>query len=246
VQIGDENIRQFRQRLGVGDPRDRARAAAALANAGIAARSAVHALRDHLADDDARVRGATLAALMALDEAPGSKTATLVGRSLARELSDSPQLDGADAIARARAALGLLARAGKASKGAAQPLQLILWDGPTPLRATAAQVLGKIPDTGDKALALALAAGDEPVREAALLGLLTDRSRRRQLPAALDSLRSINPAADTARTRSLVEAIGYVSTRNRDVDRALSRVLQAVPSLSASVALARRRLSIGF
>ena len=246
VQIDDDNIRQFRQRLGVGDPRDRARAAAALANAGIAARGAIHALRDHVGDDDARVRGATLAALTALDEKPGSRTATLVGRSLARELSDSPQLDGAEAIARARAALGLLARAGTEAKGATQPLQLLLWDGPAPLRGTAAQVLGKIPTAGDKALALALAAGDQRVREAALLGLLADRSRRRALPAVLDSLRTVDPAADTARTRAFVEAIGYVSTRSRDVDRALARVLQAVPSLAPTVALARRRLSIGF
>jgi hypothetical protein len=246
VQIGDDNIREFRRRLGVGDARDRARAAAALANAGAAARGAIHALRDHLGDDDARVRGATLAALNAIDETPGGRTATLVGRSLARELGDSPQLNDADAVLRARTALGLLSRAGKHAKGASQPLQLILWDGPAPLRTDAARVLGKIPGTGDKALTLAIAAGDERVREAALAGLMADRSRRRALPAVLDSLRTITLTADTVRTRHMVEALGHVATRTRDVDRALTRVLQAVPALAASVALARRRLTIGF
>jgi HEAT repeats len=246
VQIGDDNIRQFRQRLGVGDPRDRARAAAALANAGIAARGAIHALRDHVGDDDPRVRGATLTALAAIDETPGGKTATLVGRSLARDLSDSPQLDGSDAIARARTALALLTRAGKHASGARQTLQLLLWDGPAPLRSTAAQVLGRIPGDGDRALSLALAAGDERVRDAALLGLLADRSRRRPLPAVLDSLRSIDPAVDTARTRIFIDALGYVAPRSRDLDRALTRALQRAPSLGSAVALARRRLSIGF
>lgn len=246
VQIGDENIARFRERLGVGDARDRARAAAALANAGAAARNAIHALRDHVGDDDARVRGATLAALLALDETPGSKTATLIGRSLARELSDSPQLAAQDAIARARIALELLARAGKQSHGAVLPLQLLLWDGPAPLRAAAAQVLGKISGAGDKALALALAAGDAPVRDAALLGLIADRSRRRALPAVVDSLKAIDPAADTSRARILVEALGYVGLRNRDLDRALTRVAQREPSLTPAIALARRRLTIGF
>ena len=246
VQIGDENIRLFRDRLGVGDARDRARAAAALANAGVAARSAIHAMRDHLGDDDARVRGATLAALLALDETPGSRTATLVGRSLARELSDSPELDAAAAVVRAQTAIALLARAGKQSKGAAMPLQLILWDGPTPLRASAAQVLGKIPGAGDKALALALAAGEVRVREAALLGLLSDRARRRPLPAVLDSLKAVDPALDTSRTRAFVDALGYVGVRSRELDRALTRALQRAPSLGPSVLLARRRLTIGF
>lgn len=246
VQIGDEHIRTFRNRLGVGEPRDRARAAAALANAGVAARPAIHALRDHVSDEDPRVRGATLTALAALDETPGSKTATLVGRSLARELSDSPQLDGSDAIARARTALSLLARAGRHAGGARQTLQLILWDGPAPLRPAAAQVLGKIPRHGDKALSLALAAGDERVREAALLGLLADRNRRRELPAVLDSLKSIDPAADTARARVMVDALGFVATKSRELDRALTRTLQRSPALAPAIALARRRLSIGF
>ncbi len=246
VQIGDENIRLFRNRLGVGDARDRARAAAALANAGVAARNAIHALRDHVGDEDARVRGATLTALVALDETPGKKTATLVGKSLARELSDSPQLDGSDAIARARSALTILTRAGRNASGAQQPLQLILWDGPAPLRANAAQVLGKMPGDGDKALARALAAGDERVREAALLGLLADRSRRRALPAVVDSLQKMDPLADTARARVFIEALGYVGTRNRSLDRALNRALQRAPSLGPAVTLARRRLTIGF
>ncbi len=246
VQISNENIRAFRDRLGVGEPRDRARAAAALANAGVAARPAIHALRSHVGDEDARIRGATLAALIALDETPGSRTATLVGRSLARELSDSPLLDGAAAILRAQAALTLLARAGKDAKGAQQPLQLILWDGPAPLRASAAQVLGKIPGAGDKALSLALAAGDARIREAALTGLLVDRTRRRALPAVLDSLKSIDPAVDTARTRALIDALGYVGVKHRDLDRALSRAQQRAPSLTPAIALARRRLSIGF
>ncbi len=246
VQIGDEHIRAFRDRLGVGDARDRARAAAALANAGVAARPAIHALRSHLGDEDGRVRGATLAALLALDETPGSRTATLVGRSLARELSDSPQLDGAAAVQRAQAALTLLARAGRSAKGAQLPLQLILWDGPAPLRAGAAQVLGKIPGGGDKALSLAVAAGDERVRESALAGLLVERSRRRPLPAVLDSLKRIDPAADTARTRAMIEVLGYVGEKHRDVDRALTRVQQRVPTLAPAIALARRRLSIGF
>lgn len=246
VQIANENIQEFRKRLGLGDSRDRARAAAALANAGVAARNAIHALRDHVSDEDSRVRGATLTALAALDEKPGSRTATLVGRSLARELSDSPQLDGSDAIARARTALSLLSRAGNDAKGATQPLQLILWDGPAPLRATAARVLGKIPTAGDKALSLALAAGDERVREAALIGLLADRSRRRALPAVLDSLKHIDPAKDSARARSFVEALGFVASRSRDVDQALTRTLERAPALAPTIALARRRLSIGF
>ena len=246
VQIGDENIRLFRDRLGVGDPRDRARAAAALANAGIVARMAIHALRDHVGDDDARVRGAVLTALAALDETPGSATATLVARSLLRDITDSPLLDDGDAVLRARTALTILARAGTHAKGALRPMQLILWDGPAPLRASAALVLGKIPGDGDRALSLAIAAGDARVRDAGLQGLLADRSRRRALPAVLDSLRQIDPALDTARTRSMVDALGLVAVKNRSVDAALDRVLQRAPSLAPNVILARRRLSIGF
>lgn len=246
VRIDDKNIQLFRKRLGVGQPRDQARAAAALANAGPAARTAIHALRDHVSDDDGRVRGATLTALAALDETPGSKTATLVSRSLARELSDSPLLDGADAMARARTALTLLARAGKQAKGARRPLQLILWDGPAPLRQSAAQVLGRIPGEGDKALILAMAAGDALVREAALHGFLVDRERRRALPAVLDSLGQLDPNADTARARSLIEVIGFVSRKEKNLERTLTRVAQRAPSLGPAVSLARRRLSIGF
>jgi hypothetical protein len=246
VNIGDDNIKTFRDRLAVGEPRDRARAAAALANAGTAARIAIHALRDHVGDEDARVRGATLTALAALDETPGSKTATLVARSLLREISDSPLLDGGDAVLRARTALAILLRAGRSAKGALRPMQLILWDGPAPFRSSAAQVLGKIPGDGDRALALAVAAGDVRVREAALQGLLADRARRRDLPAVLDTLRHIDPAADTARTRVMVEALGYAATHTRNVDRALDRVLQKAPALTPVVALAKRRLSIGF
>ncbi len=246
VQIGEENIRLFRHRLGVGEPRDRARAAAALANAGPAARAAIHALRDHLRDDDPRVRGAALAALTALDETPGATTATLVGRSLARELSDSPQLGDGDAVARARSALALLLRAGRQSAGAQRPLKLLLWDGPAPLRAAAAQVLGKLGGAGDEALILALAAGDAPVRDAALTGLLSDRERRRALRPVVDTLRAMDPARDTARARALVDAIGFVAVRNRDVDRALSHALDKAPALAPAVTLARRRLTIGF
>jgi len=246
IRIGDENIALFRHRLGVGDARDRARAAAALANAGPAARAAIHALRDHVSDDDARVRGATLTALAALDETPGSKTATLVARSLARDLSDSPQLATAEAIARARTALTLLARAGKQAKGALRTLQMVLWDGPSPLRPAAAQVLGKIPGDGDKALMLAVAAGDVLVREAALQGFLADRERRRSLPVLLDSLGRMNLTADTARTRSMVEVLGYVGRKGRAVDRTLTKVAQRAPALLPAVTLARRRLSIGF
>jgi HEAT repeats len=246
VQISDRNIRAFRDRLSVGEPRDRARAAAALANAGVAAKIAIHALRDHVSDDDARVRGATLAALAALDQRPGSKTATHVARSLSRELSDSPQLETTDAIARARTALAILARAGRDARGATATLQLVLWDGPAPLRTPAAHVLGRIRGDGDNALAVAIAAGDAFVRDAALHGLLAERARRRPLTVVVDSLRHIDPAADTARTRGMVEALGYVATRTRDVDRALARVSEKVPALAAHVALARRRLTIGF
>lgn len=246
VQLGDDNIRAFRDRLSVGEARDRARAAAALANAGTAARIAIHALRDHVGDEDARIRSATLTALAALDDTPGSRTATLVARSLARDLSDSPTLESPEAIARARTALTILGRAARNAKGAAPTLQLILWDGPAPLRTTAAQVLGRIPGTGDRALSLAMAAGDGVVRDAALLGLMAERARRRALPAVVDSLRHIEPARDTARTRAMVEALGYVATRHRDVDRALSRVLEKAPALAPAVALARRRLTIGF
>ncbi len=246
VQIGDENIKLFRDRLAVGEPRDRARAAAALANAGVAARMAIHALRDHVDDDDPRVRSATLTALAMLDETPGSTTASLVARSLAREITDSPLLDGSDAILRARTALSILARAARNAGGAQRPMQLILWDGPAPLRTAAAQVLGKLPGAGDKALSLALAAGDVRVRDAALQGLLADRSRRRALSAVVDSLRKLDPGADTARTRALVEAIGYVGTRDHNVDRAFDNVLKRAPALAPIVTLARRRLSIGF
>jgi len=246
VQIGRENIDLFRARLSLGEPRDRARAAAALANAGPAAKSAIHALRDHLGDEDSRVRGATLTALAALDERPGSRTATLVGQSLARELADSPLLDASDAIARGRTALSLLLRAGKDAKGARRPMQLILWDGPAPLRQAAAQVLGKIPGDGDAALDIALASGGPLVRDAALQGLLITRERRRKLPAVLDTLNRIEPATDTARTRALVEALGYVGSRNRGTDRALQRVVQRAPALTPIVILARRRLTIGF
>jgi hypothetical protein len=114
------------------------------------------------------------------------------------------------------------------------------------LRTAAAQVLGRIPGAGDKALAFGISAGDARVREAALQGLLADRTRRRPLPAVLDSLRRIDPAADTARTRTMVDALGYVAVHTKDVDRALDRVLQRASALAPVVALARRRLSIGF
>ncbi len=246
VQISADHITKFRERLGVGEARDRARAAAALANAGNAARGAIHALREHVGDEDARVRGAVLAALVALDETPGATTATLVGRSLARELSDAPGLDDAESIARVRAALTLLTRAGRDAKGAARPLQLLLWDGPAPLRTAAARVLGKMAGQGDDALTRALAAGELPVREAAMAGLLVGRDRRRSMRLAIDTLKAIDPAKDTARTRTLIEALGYVATPNRDLDRALSRVLSKEPSLAGVIGLARRRLTIGF
>lgn len=246
VQISSDHITKFRERLGVGEARDRARAAAALANAGSAARGAIHALRDHVGDEDARVRGAVFAALVALDETPGATTATLAGRSLARELSDAPGLDDAESMARVRAALTLLTRAGRNAKGAARPLQLLLWDGPAPLRTAAARVLGKMAGQGDDALTRALAAGDLPVREAAMAGLLVGRDRRRSMRLAIDTLKAIDPAKDTARTRTLIEALGYVATPNRDLDRALSRVLSKEPSLAGVIGLARRRLTIGF
>ena len=246
VQIGDENIREFRNRLSVGEPRDRARAAAALANAGVAARIAIHALRDQVADDDARVRGASLTALATLDPTPGSTTATLVARSLLREISDSPLLDDGDAVLRARTALAILTRAAKNAKAALRPMQLILWDGPAPLRVNAAQVLGRIPGDGDVALSLAIAAGDASVRDAALQGLLADRSRRRPLTAVVDSLRQLDPALDTLRTRVMVDALGYAAIRTRDVDTALDRVVQHAPTMLPAVTLARRRLAIGF
>lgn len=246
VRLGDDNIGRFRAQLSAAEPRDRARAAAALANAGPAARNAIHALRDHVGDEDGRVRGATLSALMALDATPGSRTASLVGRSLSRELGISPQLDDAESLARARLALALLARAGRDARDARRPLQVILWDGPSPLRQSAAQVLGRLRSDGDKALATAIAAGDGAVRDAALQGLLVERERRRNLNVVVDSLARIDPDADTSRTRVMVEAIGYVANRTRDVDKAFMRVVQLSPGFAPAVAAARRRLAIGF
>lgn len=246
VRIGPEHIEKFRGRLSVGDARDRARAAAALANAGTAARGAIHALRAHVTDDDPIVRGAVLTALAALDETPGKTTASLVARSLARELIDAPQLDGADALARVRTALVLLSRAGTGAQVALRPMQLLLWDGPAPLRQSAAQVLGKLGRSGDEPLARAVAAGDANVREAAIRGLLVDRERRRSMKIVTDSLTAINPMADTARARAMIDALGYVSAAGRDVQRALDRALQRAPTLAPAVALAKRRISIGF
>ena len=246
VRLSDDNIRQFRKQLSTPEPRDRARAAAALANAGPAARNAIHALRDHVSDEDGRVRGATLSALMALDAAPGTRTASLVGRSLSRELSASPQLDNAEALSRARLALALLARAGRDARDAQRPLQVILWDGPSPLRQSAAQVLGRLRRDGDNALAIAIAAGDAGVRDAALQGLLVERERRRNLKIIVDSLAHIAPDADTSRTRAMVEAIGYVGNRDRGIDKAFARVVQLSPAFAPTIAAARRRLAIGF
>ena len=246
VRLGDDNIRQFRSQLSAPEPRDRARAAAALANAGPAARNAIHALRDHVSDEDGRVRGATLSALMALDATPGTRTASLVGRSLSRELGASPQLDNAEALSRARLALALLARAGRDARDAQRPLQVILWDGPSPLRQSAAQVLGRLRRDGDDALAIAIAAGDAGVRDAALQGLLVERERRRDLKIIVDSLTRIAPDADTSRTRAMVEAIGYVGNRDRGIDKAFARVVQLSPAFAPTVASARRRLAIGF
>ena len=246
VRLHDDNIRQFRSQLSAPEPRDRARAAAALANAGPAARNAIHALRDHVSDEDGRVRGATLSALMALDATPGTRTASLVGRSLLRELGASPQLDNAEALSRARLALALLARAGRDARDAQRPLQVILWDGPSPLRQSAAQVLGRLRRDGDDALAIAIAAGDAGVRDAALQGLLVERERRRDLKIIVDSLARIAPDADTSRTRAMVEAIGYVGNRDRGIDKAFARVVQLSPAFAPTVASARRRLAIGF
>jgi hypothetical protein len=122
----------------------------------------------------------------------------------------------------------------------------VLWDGPSPLRQSAAQVLGKIPGDGDRALMRAITAGDAFVRDAAVQGFLADRERRRPLPVVLDSLGRIDLLADTARTRAMVDVLGYVGRKDRNTDRALTRVLQRVPSLAPAVTLARRRLSIGF
>jgi hypothetical protein len=44
----------------------------------------------------------------------------------------------------------------------------------------------------------------------------------------------------------MVDAIGFVGTRDHNVDRAFDNVLKRAPSLAAAVTLARRRLSIGF
>lgn len=246
VRLGNDNIRQFRSLLSAPEPRDRARAAAALANAGPAARNAIHALRDRVSDEDGRVRGATLSALMALDATPGTRTASLVGRSLSRELGASPQLDNAEALSRARLALALLARAGRDARDAQRPLQVILWDGPSPLRQSAAQVLGRLRRDGDDALAIAIAAGDANVRDAALQGLLVERERRRDLKIIVDSLARIAPDADTSRTRAMVEAIGYVGNRDRGIEKAFARVVQLSPAFAPTVAAARRRLAIGF
>jgi HEAT repeats len=246
LSLNGNNAREFRTQLSSGDARQRARAAAALANGGVAARIAIHALRDRLNDDDSRVRSATLTALDALDATPGKRTALLVGKSLDRELSDSPQLDALDAVARARTALALLARAKRDARGASHPLQLLLWDGPAPLRNSAAQVLGRIPGDGDRALAMALAAGDTRVREAALHGLLTERSRRRRLAAVIDTLRANGIESDSARASALIEAIGYVGEHDRRTRKALAELLVRAPHLSPAIVTARRRLAIGF
>jgi hypothetical protein len=227
-------------------PLMQARAAAALANAGPAGRRAIHALRDRVGDNDPRVRGAALRALDALDARPGRTTATLVGRSLARDLRDAPRLETEDAVARARTALSVLTRAGRDARGAIDPLQQVFWDGPAPFRTTVARLLGTLGRDGDRALMRGLAAGDQAVREAALDGLLIERQRRRALPMVLDTLRHANPSADTLRTRQLIEAMGYVAPRSRDLDRALTRIAEREPALRTDIAIARRRLQIGY
>ncbi len=246
VQLHNSNTDEFRRRLRAADGRERARAAAALANGGQRARRAIHALRDCLNDADSRVRGGALAALNALDLTPGSRTATLVGKSLERELTDSPQLDALDALARARVALALLTRAGKDARGATRPLTQLLWDGPAPLRTTAAQTLGRINGAGDQQLSMAIAAGDERVRDAALVGLLADRARRRALTEVLDSLPRVDPLTDSTRVFAMVDALGYVGQRNRRTNNVLDALLKRAPTLAPRIATARRRLAIGF
>ena len=246
IAIGGEELDEFIRQLGRGTSRDRARAAAALANGGPAAKQAIHGLRDRLNDNDPRVRTAVLAALDELDATPGHRTAELIGRSLARELMASPSLDAPDAVARARTALTLLTRARRDARAAIRPLQMILWDGPSPLRAAAAEVLGLIPNDGDDALAVALAGGNAAVREAAIQGFMTDRERRRPMRIVVDSLRTIDLRADSVRARQMVDAIGHVARRDRHVDAALKAVLSRAPFLAPSVHTARRRMELGF
>lgn len=245
VHGGSDAVREFIAVLERGAPRDRARAAAALANGDDDARTAIHPLRDRLADRDPRVRSAALSALDALDATPGKRTATLVGRALARELMDSPELASPDAIARGRLSLLLLARARNDARNAARPLQLILWDGPAPLRPQAAEVLGTIRGVGDDALAAALAGGDAFVREAAMKGLLADRDRRRPMRAIVDTLRAMRVNDDTLRARQLVDALGLVAKRDRHLDRTLSSLLRSAPFLAPAIQVARRRLALG-
>jgi HEAT repeat protein len=245
VRIDGKHIRTLRDALQNDVPRDRARAAAALANAGPNARIAIHPLRDLLADHDSRVRGAALAALDALDATPGRRTASLLGASLTRELSDAPALTDAGAMSRAELALTLLSRAGRDARGASQALQRLLWDGPAPLRDRSARILGHVPGDGDVALSLAIAIGDSTVRDAAMNGLLAERNRRRPLRAVLDSLRAIDPLSDTMRTRTMIDAIGYVSSPSRAVTKALAQLLRRAPVFAPAITTAQRRLAIG-
>jgi len=124
-------------------------------------------------------------------------------------------------------------------------------DAPEPLWiAVMMPLAADAPEAGLPTLEWALdavnAAGDVLVREAALQGFLADRERRRSLPVLLDSLGRMNLTADTARTRSMVEVLGYVGWKDRNVNRTLARVAQRAPALLPAVTLARRRLSIGF
>jgi HEAT repeat protein len=245
VRIDGKHIRTLRDALQNDVPRDRARAAAALANAGPSARFAIHPLRDLLADHDPRVRGAALAALDALDATPGHRTASLLGASLTYELSDAPALTDGGAMSRAELALTLLSRAGRDARGASQGLQRLLWDGPAPLRDRSARILGQVPGDGDVALSLAIAIGDSTVRDAALNGLLAERNRRRPLRAVLDSLRAIDPLSDTMRTRTMIDAIGYASSPSRAVTKALAQLLRRAPVFAPAITTAQRRLAIG-
>lgn len=244
LAVAPRTSARFRALLDTSDARTRARAAAALARA-TPSRGTIHALRDRLADDDARVRGATLAALDALDARPGRTTATRIGEAILHETRTLPVLAADDAASRVATAVRILARAGRDADGASRALQRLVWDAPPALRTDAARVLGRIPGAGDAALATALAAGGAAVREAALAGLLADRERRRDLGAVTDTLRRMAAPLDSARAVDLVVALGYVARRTRTVERTLGEVVQCAPMLAGAVQEARRRLALG-
>jgi high-affinity iron transporter len=97
----------------------------------------------------------------------------------------------------------------------------------TEFAATAYAMIAALPASDAKA--------DLQQRAAGLQRLIADKAPDETVATAARALAA-----------RIAEALGYVGSQNRGLDRALQRVVQRAPALTPIVTLARRRLQIGF